>query len=152
MTETMNRHTCCPIVGRQPKNALPISCDPIVVDEEKTAGGFLASRNNTIVITSMIIAKHRVILIAAQLPNDRSRQPTTAVSGHIEHSSQPGCTRCSRRNLSNQRQARSWQPATAESGRIHPPPQPQRPSRGAAAQLPPHLFQHILIPAPPSII
>lgn len=40
---TMNRHTCCLIVGGKPENALPISCDPIVADEEKTAGGFLAS-------------------------------------------------------------------------------------------------------------
>jgi len=40
----MNRPTCCPMVDGKPKNALPISCNPIVADGEKTAGGFLASR------------------------------------------------------------------------------------------------------------
>ena len=42
----MNRHTCCPIVGRKPKNTLSISCDPIVVDEEKITGWFLVSRTD----------------------------------------------------------------------------------------------------------
>ncbi len=41
---TMNRHTCCPIVGGKPENALPISCDPIIANEEKAACRFLASR------------------------------------------------------------------------------------------------------------
>ncbi len=41
---TMNRYTCCPIVGGKPKKGPPVSCDPIVVDEEKAAGGFLTSR------------------------------------------------------------------------------------------------------------
>jgi hypothetical protein len=36
---TMDRHACCPIVNGKPKNALPISSNPIVADEEKTAGG-----------------------------------------------------------------------------------------------------------------
>ena len=39
-----NRHICCMIVGGKPNNALPISCDPIVADEEETAYGFLGSR------------------------------------------------------------------------------------------------------------
>ncbi len=41
---TMNRYICCPIVGGKPKNALPISCDPIVADKEDAAGEFLGSR------------------------------------------------------------------------------------------------------------
>ncbi len=41
---TMNCHTSCPIVGGKPKNTLPISCNPIVADKEKTASGFRVSR------------------------------------------------------------------------------------------------------------
>ena len=40
----MNSHIYCPIVGRKPKNALPIFYNLIIVDKEKTASGFLVSR------------------------------------------------------------------------------------------------------------